>query len=312
MQPGPDSASPVGSNDQRLSATRSVLWSVLVLNLAVAAAKLVVGGLTASIAMVADGFHSLTDSASNVIGLVGVSWAAHPPDDDHPYGHRKIETFSALLIGGLLAMTAWEVLKSSVMRWLNGGAPEVGTWSFVVMGVTLLINMLVSYYERRQGVALGSDLLEADAAHTRSDVYVSLGVIASLAASRLGFPQADALAALVITGFIARAAFQIVQRAAVPLVDTAAVPAAAVREVALSVAGVVGTHKVRSRRGAGRSHADLHVQVEPDLPIDRAHVIGHLVADRLAEELGLEDVIVHIEPPKGHHTAWRPEDNSSD
>ena len=295
--------------DERLHAVRAVLRVVLGLNLAVAAAKLLVGWLTSSISMVADGFHSLTDSASNVIGLVGVSWASHPPDEDHPYGHRKIETVAALLIGGLLAMTAWEVLKSSVSRWVSGGSPEVGLLSFAVMGCTLMVNLVVSYLERRAGRRLGSDLLEADAAHTRSDVYVSLGVVASLIASRFGFPQADALVAVIITVVIARAAFKIVQRAAGPLVDAAVVPAESIRRIALSVPGVVGTHKVRSRGGPGGTHADLHVQVRPELPIDRAHVIGHLVSDRLAGELGLEDVVVHVEPPHGHQTDWHPEDD---
>jgi cation diffusion facilitator family transporter len=294
--------------DERLYAVRSVLRLVLVLNLGVAGAKLLVGWLTASISMIADGFHSLTDSASNVIGLVGVSWASHPPDEDHPYGHRKIETFAALLIGGLLAMTAWEVLKSSISRWVIGGSPEVGSLSFIVMSCTLFVNLMVSFFERRAGKRLGSELLEADSSHTSSDVFVSLGVIASLLASRYGFPQADALAALIITGFIARAAFQVVQQAAGPLVDTAVLPAERIRQITLAVPGVVGAHKVRSRGGPGGFHADLHVQVRPELPIDKAHVIGHLVADRLAGELGLEDVVVHVEPPQGHHTDWQPGD----
>jgi cation diffusion facilitator family transporter len=293
--------------DGRVHTVRGMLWLVLVLNLLVAGAKLLVGWMTASISMIADGFHSLTDSASNVIGLVGVSWASHPPDEDHPYGHWKIETFAALLIGGLLAMTSWEVLKSSISRWVSGGAPEVGVLSFSVMGCTLLVNLAVSFIERRAGRRLGSDLLQADAAHTRSDVYVSLGVIASLVAARFGYPQADALAALIITGFIARAAFEVVQRAAGSLVDAAVVPPERIRQVALAVPGVVGTHKVRSRGGPGGNHADLHIQVNPELPIDRAHVVGHLVADRLAGELGLEDVVVHVEPPQGHQTSWRPE-----
>ncbi|MDH3308857.1 MAG: cation diffusion facilitator family transporter [Acidimicrobiia bacterium] len=295
-----------GTSEARLRSVRGVLWVVLVLNLAVASAKLLVGWLSASISMIADGFHSLADASSNVIGLVGISWASQPPDEDHPYGHRKIETFAALLIGGLLAMTAWEVLKTAVFRWLEGGAPRVTALSFVVMGGTLLVNLAVSSFEHRAGRRLHSDVLRADAAHTRSDVYVSLGVIASLAAAHFGFPQADVVAAVVITGVIAYAAFGIVQRAAGPLIDTAAVPADRVGEVAVSVSGVVGVHKVRSRLRPGGAHADLHIQVRPDLPIDKAHVIGHLVADRLEEELGFADVVVHVEPPAGHRTNWRP------
>jgi cation diffusion facilitator family transporter len=284
---------------------------VLVLNILVAAAKLLVGWITASISMVADGFHSLTDGASNIIGLIGVSWASSPPDDDHPYGHWKIETLAALLIGGLLAMTAWEVLKTSLGRLFSGDAPSVGTLSFVVMGSTLLVNVAVSSIEKRAGRRLGSQVLTADAAHTRSDVFVSLGVIVSLIAARAGLPEADVVAALVITGFIAHAAFQIVRRAAVPLVDTAAASAAEVEAVALSIPGVIGVHKVRSRVLPGGAHADLHVQVEPSLSIDKAHVIAHLVAERLESEMGLDDVVVHVEPPDDHRTDWMPDEPGS-
>lgn len=290
-----------------MSSVRRLLAIVLVLNLSVAAAKLFVGWRIGSISMLADGFHSLTDTASNVVGLVGLSLAARPPDADHPYGHRKFETLSALLIGGLLALTAWEVLQSCVERLRTGSSPEATPLAFLVMGVTIAVNLGVATWERRRGERLGSEILMADAGHTASDVYVSLGVILSLLASRWGYPQLDAVAALVITAVIARAAFQIVRRSAGPLLDAAVVPAARIREVALSVPGVESVHKIRTRGEPRHGHADLHVQVRPDLRIDQAHVIGHMVTDRLRKELGFRDVVTHLEPVLGHRTDWRPE-----
>ncbi len=294
---------------QKPSASGSVkriLTTVLFLNLGVAAAKLAVGWLSGSISMVADGFHSLTDTASNVVGLVGLSLAAAPPDAEHPYGHGKFETLSALFIGGLLAVTAWEILQSCIERLRTGSAPEVTTLSFLVMGVTMAVNLGVSTYERRRGETLKSQILQADAAHTRSDVFVSAGVIASLLAARWGYPQLDLVAALAITVAIAHAAYQILRRSAEGLVDAAVVPAEQIREVALRVPGVEGVHKIRTRGHPQEVHADLHVQVRPDLRIDQAHVIGHMVVDRLRQELGLEDVVAHLEPVEGHHTEWKP------
>ena len=290
----------------KAAAVKRVLAAVLVLNLLVAGAKLVVGALIHSISMVADGFHSLTDSASNIVGLIGIAWAAAPPDEDHPYGHWKYETFAALLIGGLLAMTAWEVLRSCLVRLTSGGSPEVEPLAFVVMGVTMLINIVVATYEHRKGRELGSDLLRADAAHTRSDVFVSLAVIASLVAAHFGYPQVDVVAALLITFMIARAALQILSRSAKRLTDVAAVPSERVREVALAVPGVLSVHKIRSRSGPAGAHADLHIQVAPDLRLDDAHEIGHRVVDRLHEELGLEDVVTHVEPPSGRRACSPP------
>ena len=112
------------------------------------------------------------------------------------------------MIGALLALTAWEVLKSCVERLRAGGAPAATPLTIWVMGITLVINLGVSTWERREGGRLQSDLLKADAAHTRSDVYASLAVIASLIAARMGFPQLDLLAALVSTVIIGRAAFE--------------------------------------------------------------------------------------------------------
>lgn len=280
----------------RRNAIRRVLAGVLVLNLAVAAAKLAVGWLTGSLGMVADGFHSLTDTAANVVGLLGISVASQPPDADHPYGHRKFETLSALFIGGFLALTAWEVLESCIERLETASVPEVTRWSFVVMGATMAVNLAVSTWERRRGEALSSDILKADAAHTRSDVYVSLGVICSLLGVRWGYPRLDLVAALVITVVIARAAFRIVRDSAQHLVDAAAVPAEEIRQIALSVPGVEGIHKVRTRGRPEDGQADLHIQVRADLRIDEAHRIAHQVVDRLRGELGLRDVVVHVEP----------------
>jgi cation diffusion facilitator family transporter len=275
---------------------RRVLAVVLVLNLAVALAKLIVGWLSGAISMVADGFHSLTDSASNVVGLIALSVARRPPDEDHPYGHRKFETLAALIIGGLLALTAWEVLQSCIQRLREGGAPEAGLLGFAVMGVTIVVNLVVSTWERKEGRRLQSELLHADSEHTRADVFTSLAVIASLVAVRLGYPQIDVLAAVVITLVIARAAFSILRENGMLLTDTALLPAARVRSEALQVSGVVSVHKIRSRGGLRGGHADLHVQVDPDLLLEEAHLIGHRVADRLRRELDLGDVLVHVEP----------------
>lgn len=279
-----------------------ILAVVLLLNLLVAAAKLALGTVIGSLSMVADGFHSLVDSASNVVGLIGISLAARPPDENHPYGHWKFETVAALLIGGLLTMTAWEILRGCFVRLRSGGAPEVSDLALGVMVVTMGINFAVSSYESRRGRELSSDLLSADAAHTQSDFYVSLGVIVSLLASRWGYPQLDVLAAVVITFAIARAAFQIVRRSAAHLTDLAILPPDKVRRVALEVPGVEGIHKVRTRTSPSGGHADLHVQVRADLRLDEAHLIGHRVADRLREEFGFQDVVTHVEPPVGHQT----------
>ncbi len=287
---------------------RRVLILVLVLNVSVALAKLLMGIVIGSISMVADGFHSLTDSSSNIVGLIGVALASRPPDENHPYGHQKIETMATLLIGSLLALTAWEVLTSSIERIRTGGAPDASMPSFAVMFVTIGINLFVVYYERRKAKELNSPILYADSQHTRSDIFVSLGVIVSLVATSLGFPQLDVVVALLITIAIARAAYAIIRDSTLVLVDTAVIEPERIASVAREVPGVRSVHKIRTRGRAGNIQADLHVQVDPHLRLDQAHVIGHRVVDRLREAFGLSDVVVHVEPPPGHRTDWQPED----
>lgn len=275
-----------------------ILWTVLLLNLAVAAAKLVAGRWLGVISMQADGFHSLTDGAANGVALVGLAVASRPPDENHPYGHQRFETLAALAIGALLALSAWEILASCLARLRGGSVPSPGPLGFAVMGVTVLVNLGVTLYERRQARRLGSALLAADAHHTASDVYASLLVLVALVAARQGWPQLDLVAALVITGIIGWIAARVLRDNGLLLADTALVPAAAMRREALAVDGILSVHKIRSRGRPGQGQADLHVQVRADLRLDEAHALGHRVADRLRERFDLQEVLVHVEPPE--------------
>ena len=217
----------------RLRRIRRVLWTVLFLNLTVAAAKLAWGAYSGSIAMQADGFHSLFDGASNVVGLVGMYLAARPADRDHPYGHSKYETYASAAIGAMLVFAAYNI-GSSAIRELVGGVdpPRVDSVSFAIMLVTIAVNFTVTVWERRVGRRLNSEILLADASHTASDIWVSLGVIASLVAVRLGYPVVDPLIALLVAAVIAYTAWQVFRQAGSTLSDTARIPSA-------EIAGVV-------------------------------------------------------------------------
>ena len=155
---------------------------VLFLNLAVAFAKIIYGTLTSTLSMTADGYHSLFDGVSNIVGLVGSFIAARPPDKEHPYGHQKYETIASIFIALLLLYVGVEIFRHALDRFLIRSVPEVTAISFLVIIGTMCINYLVTRYEYRQGLALRSQVLIADSLHTKSDIYVSLSVILSLAA----------------------------------------------------------------------------------------------------------------------------------
>lgn len=276
---------------------RRVLLITLVANLAVAVAKVTVGLLTRSLAMVSDGIHSSLDATSNVIGLVSTAIAARPPDSTHPYGHRRFETLASMAIGGLLLLTAWEIIKGSIRRLSTGITPEVGPASFAVMIATLAVNLGVSTYEGRTGRRLRSEILQADAAHTRSDVFVSLAVLGGLVAVKLGLGWVDAAVALLVVALIGLAAWRIVSGAVNVLVDRAALEPDEVARVAARVPGVEGVALVRSRGPGDDIHLDLDVRVAAPTTAERGAAIAGEIRSELREAFeGLTDIQVYFLP----------------
>jgi cation diffusion facilitator family transporter len=277
-------------------AITQVLWQVLGINLVVATAKIIAGTAAGSISMVADGFHSIMDASSNVIGLIGSTIAGRPPDGNHPYGHQKYETFATLGIGLLLLLTSWNILKSVFARLVDGSKPEITGVSLAVMLTTILLNLMVVTYEKKKGHQLNSNLLLADAAHTKSDIFVSLSVLASLITVKMGWLWMDMAVVLLIIVVIGRTGWQIIRQASDVLADSAIVDAGLVEKIVLSIKGVQSCHKIRSRGTEQLAHLDLHIQVDGQMTLKEAHRLGHFTQDRLENRLGIADVLVHVEP----------------
>jgi cation diffusion facilitator family transporter len=280
-----------------------VLWRVLYANLGVALAKIVLGYATGTVSILSDGFHSLTDSASNVVALVGVGVARRPPDADHPYGHRKFETIASLGILLFLVLVLVQVLSSSINRLLHGGSPRVFPEGIGLMVVTLVVNVIVVRYELREGRRLTSEVLLADAKHTRSDVLTSVAVLGALLGVWAGYPLLDPLAALLVAGFIGHACWGIAQDASRILSDRIVMAEEDVRTVVQSVPGVLGCEKIRTRGPDDYVFLDLHLWLDGGTPLEQAHATSHVVKDRLMMKFPqLHDVVIHIEPPPRSQT----------
>ncbi len=300
--PAPGAAGPQAySLAERTRGIQRVLLLTLGLNLGAAAVKLLAGLASGSLALVAGGVDSVFDGGANVFGLVAMRAAAQPPDAGHPYGHRKFETLTAAVIAVLLFVTCGRLAMAALgdIRPILAGAPGPTITLLTLLSPALAFgfNALTARYEARWGRRLGSELLIADASHTRADAAVSLGLIVGLAAVWAGYPLVDPLLALVIAGVIARTGIAIIRDTSQVLADAAVLDPDAVAEVARSVPGVVSTHKIRSRGPADTVSIDLHVQVDPALSIADAHAIGHTVESRLrAHFAGVAEVLVHVEP----------------
>ena len=294
----PNAAGP--SYEVTRSSVRRVLWITLVLNTGVSVGKILVGRITGSMAMEADGFHSLMDGANNVVGLVITTFAYAPPDSGHPYGHRKFETAASLFIGLALLTVAFRVVEQALSQVGRAEVPQIGAAAWGVMALTLLSNLFVAWYETREGRRLRSEYLLADAAHTRSDIYVSLGVVASFAGARAGAPWVDPVVAVFIAAFIAVLAVRLLIGAFNVLTDRAVIPAEEIARVVAAVPGVRACRDIRTRGGADAVWVDLIVHVDGHLTLRAAHD----VADRIENALmhahpEIVDAVVHLEPADG-------------
>jgi cation diffusion facilitator family transporter len=233
------------------------------------------------------------------VGLVGVRAAGRPPDDDHPYGHRKYETVAAASIIAFLMLVVLEILRNAFNH-LAGrtAAPEITIGAFVVMAVTMAMNLVVMKYETSEGTRLGSEMLLADALQTRGDVWTSLAVILALGGARAGLPILDPLAAIAVAGFIGYAGFQIATATTQILSDRIVISETEIEQVVMRVTGVLGCHHIRTRGSTDHVFLDLHVWFPADMPLADAHALSHVVKDRLmAHYPQIADAIIHIEPP---------------
>jgi len=286
---------------------RGVVLVVLALDLVMAVGKGLYGYLSGSLGMVSDGLHSALHASGGLIGLVGVTVAARPPDPDHPYGYERYEPLASMGIAAVMLLAFWRILASAWTRVQTAEAPRVDAGSFAVMGGALLLTLAVASWERRRARALDSAVLRADAARVWTDVLVSGSVLAGLVAARLGFPRVDTIVSLLVAGAIGWSAWGILRGASRILTDAAIGNVAMISAAARSVAGVVDTHQVRARGVGGSVRVDLHVTVDPQLTIGQGHEIGDEVERRVRERIGgIAEVLVHVGAATLHRNTQAP------
>lgn len=275
-----------------------VVFVILWLNLAVAVTKAAYALAVGSLSVGTDAMHSFLDAGANVIGLIALRLAAQPPDSEHPYGHRKFEIVAATSIGVIITAGVIEFGWGAIRALIDGRpAVETPAIGFAIIGGTWVVNMFVATYEARKGKQLDSPFLLADAGHTASDVVVTGAVLLSLGAARLGIAWADAAGALFVLVIVARVAWSILSSNLSVLVDRAVIDADRVRNIALAIDGVQDVHRIRSRGTDVHAELDLHLLIDGELPLRRAHEIAHNVEDAVRLAMPeIHDVTIHMEP----------------
>jgi cation diffusion facilitator family transporter len=265
------------------------------------ALKLAAGAITGSIAIVTEAIHSLIDLVASVIAFISVRKADEPADEEHPYGHEKVENLAATIEGILILVGAAVIVYEATHRLVAGASVESLGVGIAVMGFSVLANLFVSGVLYRQARVHESPALEGDAAHLRTDALTSGGVLLGLALVQLtGIDAFDSITALVVAAAIVSAGINIIRRSSGVLVDET-LPDAEMDRIEQAIAAartpeVAGYHKLRARRAGRRRHIDFHVQYRSGTSLERAHELAHEMRDSIEAEIPQAEVLIHAEP----------------
>ncbi len=293
-------AGALASPARRPKKTRAAALSI-VSNVTLISLKVVAGIVTGSIAIITEAAHSSIDLVASVIAYFSVRKADEPADEDHPYGHAKIENLSAAIQGILILVGAAIIVFESVRRLVDHPKVESLGIGIAVIGFSAVANVGVSSYLQRQARLTESPALEGDAAHLRTDAATSAGVLAALVAVEVtGMQILDPITALVVAIAIVGAGVRILWRSSRVLVDEA-LPQEEMDAVAEAVERhsapeLCGFHKLRARRAGSRRYVDLHVQFAEGTSLRRAHEISHALQGEIRQRLRGADVLIHLEP----------------
>ena len=290
----------VGPAAQASTKTRAAGVSILS-NTLLIALKLAAGAITGSIAIITEAVHSSIDLIASIIAYFSVRKADEPADEDHPYGHAKIENLSAAIEGMLILVGAGIIVYESTRRLVD--QPEVHALGvgIGVIGFSAVANLAVSTYLYRQAALTESPALEGDAAHLRTDAATSAGVLVALVLVEVtGIQVFDPATALLVAVAIVVAGVRILARSSRVLVDEA-LPAHELDSVREAIAEhaapeVAGFHKLRARRAGSHRYVDLHVQFAEGTTLRRAHEITHELQRAIGARLRDADILIHLEP----------------
>ena len=286
--------------DNRYQDIRKVTLVGAVVDLVLGVAKIIVGVMASSQALIADGIHSLSDLATDFLVLFAAKHAHRQADDEHPYGHGRIETVATVVLGVSLVAVAIGICYDAVRRLM---APELllhpGWLALLVAVISVLSKELIYQYTAAAARRLRSKMLHANAWHSRSDAISSVIVVIGVIATMLGYPSFDALAAVAVALMVAKIGWDLLWQSLQELIDTALDPerVAAIRETIMAVDGVRTCHMLRTRHSGSDALVDVHILVDPALSVSEGHQIGEAVRWRLIKTIDdVSDVTVHIDP----------------
>ncbi|MEZ5478833.1 MAG: cation diffusion facilitator family transporter [Thiolinea sp.] len=288
-----------GADQDKKAATQHVTLVGAVINTVLAVAQLIGGFMTGSQALMADGFHTLSDLASDFVVLFAAHHAHKEADDNHPYGHGRIETVATVVLGLMLAGVAVGIFMQAWGRLFADNVQSPHPWALAFAALAIFSKEALFHYTMRTAKRVRSRLLEANAWHHRSDVVSSLVVLLGIAGTQLGFIWLDGAAAVVVAVMILYMAGRMILDSTLELVDTGvdAEQAEEVQQFMAGLSGVESVHMLRTRRVGGAVFADAHIQVNSHISVSEGHHVAEYVMQQLKTRFPeFSDVTVHIDP----------------
>ncbi len=286
-------------DNNRYDMAKKVGFISLTMNIFLSGIKIIVGYISGSRALVADGFHSVSDVLSTVIVIVSVKISRQPPDKEHPYGHGKAESIATKLLGIILILTGLGIGRSAVTNILQGNISIPTNAALVVVILSIGVKEVLYHYIIRVGRRTDNKTLIADAYHHRSDALSSIAALIGIGGAIIGYPIADSIASLVVALFIIKVGVNILLEAINELMD--AVPNQEKREAIIEdierLDNVIEVGNIKLRAYGPHLYIDIAVVVEDDLTVIEGHTVAVIVKERIKElNSNVEEVLVHIDP----------------
>lgn len=274
------------------------LWGILI-NIVLMIVKFGIGAIFRSAALIADGVHSLSDLATDFIVLISTRYSNRPPDETHPYGHKKIETIASQFIAVILMMVSFLLIRSSFEAILKGEENFPGIAILLVAGLSVFMKEFIFRSTRKVAKDTHSASLYANAWHHRSDALSSIAVLLGGIAGLLGWGKADQAAAMVVGIMVLGVSMKIFYQGLIELMEHAADSESLqiIKNVLDQEERITGWHALRTRKVGGELFLDFHICMNPDLSVKESHKISDEIEEMIQKRLSLPaNILIHIDP----------------
>ena len=273
----------------------------IIANVVLAAFKLVAGVFAHSGAMISDAIHSASDVFSTFVVMIGIKIASKEPDEEHPYGHERMECVAAIILATILCITGLGIGKNA-LEFITGNSSEVsvpGMLALIAAIVSIIVKEAMFWYTRHYAKMIDSGALMADAWHHRSDALSSIGAFIGIIFARMGYVMMDSIACLVICVFIVKAAYDIFKDAIDKMVDKSCSleVEAEIRTIVMSVDGVKGIDSLSTRLFGNKMYVDIEIRADGEKTLNETHEIAEAVHDSIEAQFEkVKHIMVHVNP----------------